>query len=54
MYQLKNLVGRTNVSTDPIRKFNESDDFFKLITTSHILVAALEILKKNDLMMFHM
>ena len=49
MYQLRNLIGRTNVSSDPIHKFNESDDFLKLITTSHILVAALQILKMDDL-----
>ena len=49
MYQLRILIGRTNVSSDPIHKFNESDDFLKLITTSHILVAALQILKMDDL-----
>ena len=49
IYQLKNLNGRTNVTAYPIHKFNESDDFLKLITTSYILVDALEMLKMENL-----
>ena len=49
MCQLKNLIGRTNVMAKPIHKFNESDDLKKLITTSYILVAALEILQMENL-----
>ena len=45
----QNLIGRTNVTAKPIHKFNESDDFFKLIITSYILVAALEILQMENL-----
>lgn len=36
MYQLRNLIRRSNVSADPIHKFNESDDFFRLLVKCHI------------------
>ncbi len=49
LYQLRNLIGRTNVSADPTKKFNESDDFFKLIVECHILVAAFEHLIMKSL-----
>ena len=48
MYQLRNMIGRRNVSSDPIQKFNECEDFFKLITNSHILVAAMQCLKMTS------
>lgn len=49
MYQLRNLIGRSNVNADPIHKFNECEDFFKLVVTCNILVAAMEILKMENL-----
>ena len=49
MYQLRNLIGRSNVSADPVHKFNESDDFFRLIVTCYILVAAMELLQMKIL-----
>ncbi len=49
MYQLRNLIGRSNVNADPVHKFNECDDFFKLVVTCHILVAALQFLKMKAL-----
>lgn len=49
MHQLRNLIGRTNVSKDPIHRFNESDDFFKLIITCYVLVAAMKHLKMEAL-----
>lgn len=49
MYQLRNLIGRSNVSADPVHKFNESDDFFKLLIKCHILVAAMEEFKMKAL-----
>ena len=49
MYQLRNLIARSNVNADPIHKFNECEDFFKLSVTCHILVAAMEILHMEDL-----
>lgn len=49
MYHLRNVIGRSNVSADPIRKFNECDDFFKLIVTCYILVAAMKLLGMKSL-----
>ena len=49
MYQLRNLIALSNVNADPIHKFNECEDFFKLVVTCHILVAAMEILHMEDL-----
>lgn len=49
MYQLRNLIGRSNVSADPVHKFNESDDFFKLVVTCYILIAAMKSLKMKAL-----
>ena len=49
MFQLWNLIGRSNISNDPIHKFNESDDFFKLLISCYILAAAMELLKMKAL-----
>ncbi len=49
MYQLRNLIGRSNVNADPVHKFNECDDFFKLVATCHILAAALQKLQMKAL-----
>ncbi len=49
LYQLRNLIGRTNVSADPTKKYNECNDFFKLIVECHVLVAAFEHLSMKSL-----
>ena len=49
MYQLRNLLARTNVNENPQKDFNACDDFFQLIITSHILAASLEFLKMESL-----
>ncbi len=49
LYQLRNLIGQSNVSGDPTKKYNECDDFFKLIVKCHILVAALQHLNMKSL-----
>jgi hypothetical protein len=49
MYQLRNLIGRSNVSANPIHKYNECDEFFKLVTSCHILAAALEAFQMKSL-----
>ena len=49
MYQLRNLIGRTNISGDPTHKFNEADDLFKLLVTCHMLAAALKHLQMKTL-----
>ena len=48
MYQLKNVVNRTNVK-NPKTNFNACDDFFQIIVTSHILAAAMEVLGMSNL-----
>ena len=35
MYQVRNLIGRSNVSKSHGKNFNASDDFIKLIITSY-------------------
>lgn len=49
MYQLRNLIGRSNVPTDPTKKYNECDDFFKLVIRCHVLVAAFKYLNMESL-----
>lgn len=49
LYQLRNLIGRSNVSGDPTKKYNECDDFFKLVVRCHILVAAFKHLSMESL-----
>ncbi len=51
LYQLRNLIGRTNVSANPTKKYNDSDDIFKLILECHVLVAAFEHLSMKSLSM---
>lgn len=49
LYQLRNLLNRTNVLVDPSKDFNACDDFFQQIICSHIVAAALEKLKMNSI-----
>lgn len=49
MYQLRNLISRSNVSAHPVKSYNESDDFFRVIVTGHILAAALKHLHMKSL-----
>ena len=49
MYQLRNVINRTNVVTKPKVNFNACDDFFELIVTAHILAAACELLGMKSL-----
>ena len=49
LFHIRNTIGRSNVSVDPIRKFNECDDFFKLVITCHVLVAAMKSLHMKTL-----
>ena len=48
MYQLRNLLHRTNVRTDPKKDFNACDDFFATVVTSHIVAAALKLLNMSS------
>lgn len=49
MYQLRNVINRTNVVTKPADNFNACDDFFQLIITCHALVASLKALHMDSL-----
>lgn len=49
MYQLRNLISRSNVSAHPVKSYNESDDFFRVIVTSRIFAAALKHLHMKSL-----
>ena len=45
MYQLKNLINRSNVTTIPKHNFNTCDDFLRLIINCFILTAAMKVSK---------
>lgn len=47
LYQLRNLINRRNVVSDPSKDVNACEDFFVLVVTAHILVAAMDILGMN-------
>ncbi len=49
LYQIRNVLGRTNVVKQPLDNFNACDDFFVLVVKSHILAAAMEMLGMVDL-----
>lgn len=48
LYQLRNVMHRTNVVSHPKNNYNACDDFFILIVESHIIALAMEILKMAD------
>ena len=48
LYQLKNLINRTRI-TKPKHDFNACDDFFQIVLTGHILVAAMDIFGMENL-----
>ena len=43
LYQLRNLINRRNVVCNPKNDMNSCEDFFELVTTAHIIVAAMKI-----------
>ncbi len=44
LYQLRNLLGRSNVVTDPARDFNACEDFLLVVVSGHIIAAAMKSL----------
>ncbi len=48
LYQLRNVLGRTNVVQRPLDNFNACDDFFVLVVHAHILAAAMKMLGISD------
>ncbi len=49
MYQLRNLIGCSNVSPKPVKAFNQCSDFFKLVVVCHVLVPTLKHLSMASL-----
>ena len=49
LYQLRNLINRKNVVSDPKKDMNACEDFFQLITNAHILAAAMQKFDMRDL-----
>lgn len=47
MYQLRNLVKRTNVPSDPQNNMNAAEDFFLLLLHTHVIASANTIMKFN-------
>lgn len=48
LYQLQNVINRTNVVKKPLDNFNACDDFLVLVVKCHILTAAIKMLKMGD------
>ncbi len=44
MYQIRNLIGRTNVVSQPKRDLNACEDFFGLVLDSYVTSAVMEVL----------
>ena len=49
LYQLRNLLNRTNVVSDPMDNYNACDDFFVTMIQCHIIAAAIKMLGMEDL-----
>ncbi len=47
MYQLRNLIRRTNVPSDPQNNMNAAEDYFRLIVHAHVVAAAKTVMKFN-------
>ena len=47
LYQLRNILGRTNVGKDPTRDFNAYEDFFLEVISGHIIAAFHELKTAN-------
>ena len=47
MYQLKNLIKRTNVPKDPQDNMNAAEDFLLLLPHTHVVAAADTIMEFN-------
>jgi L1 cell adhesion molecule like protein len=48
IYQIRNLIGRSNVVTQPKNDMNACEDFLKIVLYSYITVAAMEILEIDE------
>ena len=43
LFQLRNLINRTNVIKDPTSNFNACDDYFNTVVSAHIIAALNEL-----------
>ena len=50
LLQLRNLINRRNVTSNPGRDGNAADDFFTLVVTTHFLACAMKKLYINPIM----
>ena len=48
LYQLRNVLNRSNVVCKPKADFNACEDFLDIVVTGHILTAALKMLEMRD------
>lgn len=49
LYQLRNLLNRSNVVKDPTKDFNACEDFLLLVASSLVTVAAMTLLGMKSL-----
>lgn len=49
LYQLRNIINRRNVKTNPKDNVVAANDFLSIITTCHILAATLKLFQIEDL-----
>ncbi len=49
LYQLRNVINRRNVVSSPDKDVNACVDFFELVTTAHILAAAMQVFGMSSL-----
>ena len=47
LYQLRNILGQTNVGKDPTNDFNACDDFFLAVISGHIIAVFHELKLAN-------
>ena len=48
LFQIRNLINRRNVVKDPTKNMNACEDFFTLLTESHILSAAMTVFEMSS------
>lgn len=49
LYQLKNIINRTNLKANPKDSVNATHEFITLVTTCHILSAVMQLMKMSEL-----
>jgi len=48
LYQLRNLIQRRNVVSDPIRNMNAFEDFFTTVVEAHVLAAVFKVFSVDN------